>query len=74
MEEKKTLLASYEQDEDKYEQLIAANEKASQEVERLIAAATSSSSGSTTVYTGGKLNWALYLQKQHLHQAFPADL
>lgn len=70
--EKETLFASYMQDEEKYNQIIASNEKASREVERLIrqaqaeaAAATaingssssSSSSASTYVYTGGQLNW-----------------
>ena len=65
MQEKQTLMASYEKDADKYQQIINANEKASQEVSKLISQATaqtsksssSSSGGSTYVYTGGKLNW-----------------
>lgn len=61
LDQKKQLLLSYEQDEKKYAELIASNEKASSDVERLIqqatAAASSSSGGSGYVYTGGKLNW-----------------
>ena len=58
-QEKETLMASYMQDEEKYQQIVEMNEEASREVERLIAQATrsSSSSGSTYVYTGGQLNW-----------------
>lgn len=57
--EKKALVESYAQDEAKYNQLIASNEKASQEAAALInqLLAQESSSKSTYVYTGGQLNW-----------------
>lgn len=57
--EKEALIASYAQDEEKYNQLIASNEKASQEATQLInqLLAEQSSSKSTYVYTGGQLNW-----------------
>ncbi|MBS4960592.1 MAG: peptidoglycan DD-metalloendopeptidase family protein [Clostridiales bacterium] len=64
--EKQSILEGYKTDENKYNQLIASNEKASKEVENLIKSAEAAasaavrnngSSGSTYVYTGGKLNW-----------------
>ncbi|MCJ7855806.1 peptidoglycan DD-metalloendopeptidase family protein [Lachnospiraceae bacterium NSJ-143] len=57
LDDKKVKLQAYKQDEEKYKQIIANDEKASQEVEALIRSATSSSSSSGYVYTGGKLNW-----------------
>ena len=58
MAQKSATIKSYEQNEAKYEQLIASNEKASKQVEQLINQAMASSGGSSeTVYTGGKLNW-----------------
>ncbi len=60
-QEKQNIMNAYEQDEDKYNQLIESNEKASKEVEKLIneamAKAAASQGGSGYVYTGGKLNW-----------------
>lgn len=57
--EKKALIASYAQDENKYNQLIALNEKASQEAQNMInqIIASQTSSNTKTVYTGGQLNW-----------------
>ncbi len=56
--EKTAALESYMQDEKMYEEIIANDIKASQEVEELIRQATSySSSDSSYVYTGGQLNW-----------------
>jgi len=59
--QKQALVDSYEQDEDKYNQLIENNEKASQEAQALInnLLAESSSNKSTFVYTGGTLNWPI---------------
>ncbi len=64
LDEKKAALQAYKDNEAKYKELIASNEKASKEVEALIRSATaaannkaSSSSSSGYVYTGGKLNW-----------------
>ena len=59
VKEKENLIASYAQDEAKYNQLISSNEKASQEASRLInqLLAEQSSSKSSFVYTGGQLNW-----------------
>lgn len=59
VEQKEALVASYKQDEDKYNQLIENNEKASQEAQNLInqLLAEDSSNKSTYVYTGGTLNW-----------------
>ena len=56
VDEKKALVASYQSDLKKYEQMIAANEKADQEVLNQIARQQGSSS--TVYYTGnGKLGW-----------------
>lgn len=57
--QKEALIASYAQDEEKYNQLIASNEKASQEAQAMInkILAEQSSTKSTYVYTGGQLNW-----------------
>ncbi len=57
--EKEALIASYAQDEEKYNQLITLNEKASREAEQMInqIIAAQSNTSSTTVYTGGQLNW-----------------
>lgn len=53
--EKQTIIDSYKNDVKKYEQMIAANEKADQEVLRAIA---QQSPGSTVYYTGnGQLGW-----------------
>ncbi len=59
--QKEALVSSYEQDEDKYNQLIENNEKASQEAQSLInkLLAEESSNKSTFVYTGGVLNWPI---------------
>lgn len=57
MAQKSATIKSYEQNEAKYEQLIASNEKASKQVEQLINQAMASSNSGGTVYTGGKLNW-----------------
>ena len=71
LEEKQALYNSYVQDEAKYNEIVASNEKASEEAQALInkllaeqAAAeakaranNSASTQSTYVYTGGTLNW-----------------
>lgn len=58
LDEKKAIMLSYEQDEEKYNQLIESNEKASREVEALInQALAEQGSDSGYVYTGGTLNW-----------------
>ncbi|MEA4972857.1 MAG: peptidoglycan DD-metalloendopeptidase family protein [Candidatus Metalachnospira sp.] len=59
--QKEALVTSYAQDEDKYNQLIESNEKASQDAQALInkLLAESSSNKSTFVYTGGILNWPI---------------
>ncbi|HIY04871.1 MAG TPA: peptidoglycan DD-metalloendopeptidase family protein [Candidatus Anaerotignum merdipullorum] len=55
LDEKKALIASYQNDVSKYEQMIAANERADQEVLRQIAQQQESS---TVYYTGsGTLGW-----------------
>lgn len=55
VDEKKALVASYQNDVKKYEQMIAANEKADREVLNQIA---KQSSSSTVYYTGnGSLGW-----------------
>jgi len=54
MAEKNALLASYERDEAKYEQMIKANDKRDKEVQKLIEEAKNPA---TVYYTGGKLNW-----------------
>lgn len=56
--EKKALVASYQKDLSKYEQMVAANEKADREVLNQIARQQSQSSSSTVYYTGnGSLGW-----------------
>lgn len=61
LEEKQALVASYEQDVEKYEQMIEANKKADQEVLNELAKQqqqSSSSTDSTVYYTGsGSLGW-----------------
>ncbi len=61
IKQKEDLIASYAQDEAKYNQLIASNEKASKEaqemINKILAEQSASSSSSGYVYTGGTLNW-----------------
>ncbi|MBR5468641.1 MAG: peptidoglycan DD-metalloendopeptidase family protein [Firmicutes bacterium] len=54
MDEKTALLASYEKDEKKYEQMIKANEKRDKEVQQLI---NEAKNPAQVYYTGGQLNW-----------------
>lgn len=58
VDEKKALVASYQSDVKKYEQMIAANEKADQAVLNEIAKQSRTSSSSKVYYTGnGSLGW-----------------